>query len=92
MAVQTALPRAAERTQSVQMAQADDDGVRIPGSPPPVGTGRTDVNPEDEAGVDELPDNDGKTPVIRQNPAVPGEQVPDIDPDQAERDGVPNPR
>jgi len=92
MADQRMPPRAAEQTGSVQMAQADDDGIRVPGSPPPLGTGRTDVNPADEGGVDELPGNDGKTPASRQDPSVPGGGVPDIDPDQAERDGVPNPR
>lgn len=39
-----------------------DDGIVIPGSAPPLGTERTDVNPNDEAGIDELPNNDADTP------------------------------
>lgn len=72
------------------MAQGDD-GVLIPGSAPPLGTGRTDVNPSDEAGVDELPNNDGEIPRDHDQAGMP-EGIPDIDPDNAELDDVPNPR
>jgi hypothetical protein len=67
-----------------------DDGVVVPGSPPPIGTGRTDVNPADEAGVDELPDDDGALDTDEHEQL--SDEVPDIDPDNAEVDGVPNPR
>ncbi|MGE6529555.1 hypothetical protein ACQKEM_11110 [Pseudomonas sp. NPDC077382] len=69
-----------------------DDDVIIPGSPPPLRSGRTDVSPGSEAGVDELPNNDGTTP--RDNAKRGGEMnnVPDIDPDSAELDDAPNPR
>ena len=70
----------------------DDDGVIVPGSPPPIGSERTDVNPSDEAGVDELPDNEGQIPRDTDEDAVPNDEVPDIDVDNAERDDAPNPR
>ncbi|HCJ30141.1 MAG TPA: hypothetical protein DHV63_12805 [Pseudomonas sp.] len=61
----------------------------IPGSAPPLSPGRTDVNPDDQAGVDELPDNElqvpqDRTPIER--------ETPDIDVDNAEVDDAPNPR
>lgn len=68
-----------------------DEGVQIPGSTPPLSSGRTDINPSDESGVDELPDNDGKIPKDY-NDAVGTEGIPDIDPDNAELDDAPNPR
>ena len=71
---------------------ASDDGVVVPGSPPPLGNERTDVNPSDEAGVDELPDNNGVTPQDSGDNAWESGTVPDIDLDNAERDGVPDPR
>lgn len=70
-------------------AQSDeDDGVLIPGSAPPLSPGRTDVNPDDQAGVDELPGNELGVP---RNPSTEWE-TPDVDADKAERDDVPNPR
>jgi len=70
-------------------ANNEDDGVLIPGSAPPLSPGRTDVNPDDQAGVDELPDNElqvpqDRTPIER--------ETPDIDVDNAEVDDAPNPR
>lgn len=62
-----------------------------PGHPQPPGRGRVDVNPSDEPGIDELPDNEGERPRDREEWENP-EDMPDTDPDQAERDGVINPR
>ena len=64
--------------------RAGKEDVIIPGSPPPLGSERTDVSPGSEAGVDELPNNDGTTP--RDNAKRGGEMnnVPDIDPDSAD--------
>lgn len=73
-------------------ADANDDGILVPGSPPPLGTERTDVNPGDEAGVDELPHNDGEVSLDSDDDAVLDEDVPDIDVDNAELDDAPNPR
>jgi len=42
--------------------ESDDDGVVIPGSAPPLSPGRIDVNPDDQAGVDELPGNEMQRP------------------------------
>ncbi|MEL7559219.1 hypothetical protein [Stutzerimonas chloritidismutans] len=68
--------------------RAGKEDVIIPGSPPQ----RTDVSPGSEAGLDELPNNDGTTP--RDNAKRGGEMnnVPDIDPDSAELDDAPKPR
>ena len=68
-----------------------DDGIVIPGSARPLGTERTDVNPNDEAGIDELPNNDADTPQDHDTNGL-MEGVPDIDPDNAERDDAPDPR
>ncbi|WP_407290613.1 hypothetical protein [Stutzerimonas zhaodongensis] len=74
--------------------RAGKDDLVIPGSPPPLGSERTDVSPGHEAGVDELPNNDGSTPRSRSHAR--GDEVmsgvPDIDPDSAELDDAPNPR
>jgi len=73
---------------------AGKDDLVVPGSPPPLGSERTDVSPGSEAGVDELPNNDGATP--RSRSQAKGDEVmsgvPDIDPDSAELDDAPNPR
>ncbi len=71
---------------------ANDDGIVVPGSPPPLGTERTDVNPGDEAGVDELPRNDGEVPLNADDDAVLQDELPDVDVDNAELDDAPNPR
>lgn len=57
-----------------------------PADTDPLSPGRTDLNPSDEPGIDELPDNDGDTPTPYE------EGVPDMDPDNAEMDDQPNPR
>ena len=72
--------------------RAGKDDVIIPGSPPPLGSERTDVSPGNEAGVDELPDNDGSTPRTYPKSGEVMDGVPDIDPDNAELDDAPNPR
>jgi len=57
----------------------------------PLSPGRTDLNPSDEAGIDELPNNEVDAPSDEStNPYENG--VPDIDPDNAEMDKQPNPR
>lgn len=64
----------------------------IPTHPDPLSPGRTTVNPDDEPGIDELPDNEGAIPMDQEdNPPLDPEQVRD-DTDNAERDGVINPR
>jgi hypothetical protein len=35
----------------------------IPTHPEPLSPGRTTINPEDEPGIDELPDNEGARPL-----------------------------
>jgi hypothetical protein len=72
--------------------RAGKDDLVIPGSPPPLGSERTDVSPGGEAGVDELPNNDGKTPRADAQDGEAMGRVPDIDPDSAELDDAPNPR
>lgn len=73
-------------------AENEDDGVVIPGSAPPLSPGRTDVNPDDHAGVDELPDNELERPQDRTSDVPIERETPDIDIDNAEMDDVPNPR
>lgn len=91
MLTQHASP-ADDRQEHNNSAGADDDGVVVPGSPPPLGTGRTDVNPGDEAGVDELPRNDGAVPLNSDDDLVLQDELPDVDVDNAELDDAPNPR
>lgn len=72
---------------------SDDDGVLIPGSAPPLSPGRTDVNPDDQPGVDELPGDGLDVPLTNgDGTPVEREKVPDIDVDKAEMDDEPNPR
>lgn len=57
----------------------------------PLSPGRTDLNPSDETGIDELPNNEIDAPDDEsENTYTDG--VPDIDPDNAEMDDQPNPR
>jgi hypothetical protein len=62
-----------------------------PATPDPLSPGRTDLNPSDEPGIDELPDNDGTLPTDDID-AVDPDDMPDTDPDNAEMDDQPNPR
>jgi hypothetical protein len=64
----------------------------LPVSPDPLSPGRTDVNPSDRAGVDELPENDGETPLENVDEELIEENMPDTDPDNAELDDQQNPR
>jgi len=63
-----------------------------PETPDPLSPGRTDLNPSDQPGIDELPENDGVTPEDEESPTPYEEGVPDMDPDNAEMDDQPNPR
>lgn len=62
-----------------------------PPTTPPLSPGRTNLNPSDEPGIDELPDNEGETPGDG-SPTPYEEGIPDMDPDNAELDDQPNPR
>lgn len=64
----------------------------IPTSPDPLSPGRTDINPSDQPGVDELSDNEGEIPLDSDDDAPVQEEMSDVDVDNAEMDGVPNPR
>ncbi|RLU04650.1 hypothetical protein CS078_24725 [Pseudomonas prosekii] len=64
----------------------------IPTHPEPLSPGRTTVNPEDEPGIDELPNNEGAKPLEQSDGT-------DLDPervreetDNAEHDNQINPR
>jgi hypothetical protein len=70
----------------------DDDGVLIPGSAPPLSPGRTDVNPDDQPGVDELPGDGLEVPQANADDTPAERETPDIDVDKAEMDDAPNPR
>ncbi|MCW8274915.1 hypothetical protein IMF27_03660 [Pseudomonas sp. PCH199] len=56
----------------------------IPTHPEPLSPGRTAVNPEDEPGIDELPNNEGAIPTKQSDGT-------DIDPERV-RDGEMDPR
>ena len=71
---------------------SDDDGVLIPGSAPPLSPGRTDVNPDDQPGVDELPVDGLEVPLANGDETPIERETPDIDVDKAEMDDAPNPR
>lgn len=64
----------------------------VPGTTDPLSPSRTDLNPSDAPGVDELPDNDGDTPKDSDDQAGQQEKMPDTDPDNAELDDQLNPR
>lgn len=64
----------------------------LPTSPEPLSPRRTDLKPDDEAGVDELPDNDGETPLETDEEALRQENMADVDVANAEFDDQPNPR
>lgn len=77
-------------TEGFQSNAAGDDTLP-PTTTPPLSPGRTNLNPSDEPGVDELPDSEGAAP--GDGSPTPYEQgVPDMDPDNAELDDQPNPR
>jgi hypothetical protein len=63
-----------------------------PTPPDPLSPGRTDLNPSDNPGVDELPDNEGQIPLEPNDDAPVVEEMADVDIDNAELDHQPNPR
>lgn len=83
--------RASKNLASTGVAGEDDD-VLIPGSAPPLSPGRTDVNPDDQSGVDELPGNEPEAPLDGVDDTLIDHETPDIDVDNAEMDDTPNPR
>jgi hypothetical protein len=66
----------------LQGAIGGDDPV--PTSPDPLSPGRTDLNPSDRPGVDELPDNEGAVPLDSEDEAGAQEEMTDVDVDNAE--------
>jgi hypothetical protein len=64
----------------------------LPASDNPLSPGRTDINPSDQPGVDELPDNEGAIPLDTDDDAPVEEEMIDVDLDNAEMDDEPNPR
>lgn len=77
---------------SINDHDSDDRASSIaPDSTDPLSPGRTDLDPSDEPGIDELPENEGHIPGSEvEDPNEEG--VPDIDTDNAELDDAPNPR
>jgi len=74
----------------LQGGMGEDDPV--PASPDPLSPGRTDINPSDRPGVDELPDNEEAVPLHTDDDAPAQEEMTDVDIDNAEFDDQPNPR
>lgn len=64
----------------------------LPTSDDPLSPGRTDINPSDQPGVDELPDNEGAIPLGPYDDTPIEKEMDDIDPANAEFDDQPNPR
>jgi hypothetical protein len=64
----------------------------LPTSPDPLSPGRTNLNPSDRPGVDELPDNEGAVPLDTNDDAPVQEEMTDVDLANAEFDDAPNPR
>ena len=71
---------------------SSDREKTYPGSPSPLSPGRTNINPDNEPGVDELPNNEGEVPLDSNDEAVVQQEMYDIDPANAEMDDQPNPR
>lgn len=63
----------------------------IPTHPEPLSPGRTAVNPEDEPGIDELPNNEGAIPLDDDATGVDPGRVRE-ETDNAVRDGESDPR
>lgn len=64
----------------------------IPTHPEPLSPGRTTVNPEDEPGIDELPNNEGAIPLDQDDGTdIDRDQIRE-ETDNADRDDVINPR
>lgn len=75
-----------------QLQSGRDNDEPLPASNEPLSPGRTNLNPSDQAGVDELPDNDGEVPLNTNDEAPVLEEMPDVDVANAEMDEQPNPR
>jgi hypothetical protein len=78
------------RREGVYAQNPDNTENEFPGTPRPLSPGRTDVNPDREPGIDELPNNDGELPEESDVGLDP--DLGDLDPDKAEMDDQPNPR
>ena len=74
----------------LQGAMGGDDPM--PTAPDPLSPGRTDLDPSDQPGIDELPDNEGEIPLDTDDDAPVQEEMIDVDVDNAELDDQPNPR
>lgn len=70
-----------ETDTQVQDGTGADDAV--PTSPDPLSPGRTDLNPSDRPGVDELPHNEGQIPLKTDDDAPAQEGMTDVDVDNA---------
>lgn len=69
------------------------DTLIVPGSPQPLSPGRVTVNPDREAGVDELPNNEVTQPHPDDDAGLdPDLAEMDMDLPNAEFDDQPNPR
>ena len=64
----------------------------MPTTPDPLSPRRTDLNPSDRPGVDELPHNEGEIPLDTDEEATRQQNMPDVDVANAELDDQPNPR
>jgi hypothetical protein len=73
-------------------SEREEKVTPYPGSPGPLSPGRTDLNPEHEPGIDELPSSDDHVPLDSGDESVVERDMTDVDPDHAERDDQPNPR
>lgn len=78
-------------TQAPRPDDTGPDTLIVPGSPEPLSPGRVTIHPDREAGVDELPNNEGNHPHPADDPSRNPERV-DMDLDNAEFDEQPNPR
>ncbi|GAB3370487.1 hypothetical protein [Azotobacter armeniacus] len=74
------------------MNSVRDKEMPYPGSPDPLNPGRTNLNPDDEPGVDELPDNEGAIPLEPNDETVVDREMVDMEPGNAEMDDQPSPR
>ena len=64
----------------------------IPTHPEPLSPGRTAINPEDEPGIDELPNNEGAIPMDQDDGTGLDPDRVREETDNAVRDGEPDPR
>lgn len=74
------------------MSSDRDKKTPYPGSPGPLSPGRTSLKPNNEPGVDELPDRESEIPLEPGDETVVDREMADMDLDNAEMDDQPNPR